>query len=363
MTERPELSPIESLVLVRLLPAGEKGETADKIRADLAPLLSHRWAGAALAAVLDRAVIKLASLGLVAEAPAPPSPPKGKGKGKGKKPKPTPTILTEAGRKEALAVLRVGQLPAKPKPTWASLKKSLLLAPALGLKNPSAALGKDENLRALLLKTCYELPLGEYPEPAKVRAEWTRKVLGMGEREKVSLASVQAALFRRELGDDGSVPLKNPLDHLLARRLSAGRAAPAEFRDEILRRWVDAGLGKAPAAPLGPAESPAPQAAPLGLADFARKVRAAARACPTGRYGDDKVFIVHVWSALEGDPELRGMDLDGFKGRLAEANNARLLNLSRADLVQAMDPKDVRLSEVAYLNATFHFIRIEPERP
>ncbi len=40
------------------------------------------------------------------------------------------------------------------------------------------------------------------------------------------------------------------------------------------------------------------------------------------------------------------------------ANNARLLDLSRADLVQAMDPDDVRLSEVNYLNATFHFVRI-----
>ena len=56
------------------------------------------------------------------------------------------------------------------------------------------------------------------------------------------------------------------------------------------------------------------------------------------------------------------MDFPAFKQRLAEANNARLLDLSRADLVQAMDPEDVRLSEVAYLNATFHFIRIDPER-
>ena len=182
----------------------------------------------------------------------------------------------------------------------------------------------------------------------------------MGERETINLANVQAALFRRELGDDGSVPLKNPLDHLLARRLSARRADPKELRDEILRRWVDAGLGKAPAA--SPPAAPATVPAPFDLADFARRVQSAARACPTGRYGDNKVFIAHVWKALEDEPEFRGMDLAGFKRRLAEANNARLLDLSRADLVQAMDPEDVRLSEVAYLNATFHFIRIEPER-
>ena len=89
---------------------------------------------------------------------------------------------------------------------------------------------------------------------------------------------------------------------------------------------------------------------------------AAARACPTGRYGDSKVFIVHVWRMLRDDPEFRGTDFPTFKQRLAEANNARLLDLSRADLVQAMDPEDVQLSEVSYLNASFHFIRIDPER-
>jgi hypothetical protein len=350
MTEHPEISPIEALVLVRLLLEGDKGATTDKIEKDLAPLLSHRWTGTALTAVLDRAVLKLASLGLVAEKPVPPP------KGKGKKVKPAPTVLTDAGRKEALAVLRVGQLPAKPKPTWANLKKSLLLAPALGLKGASASLGKDDNFRALLLKTYYDLPLGEYPKPAEAKAEWTRKALGMGQRERINLANVQAALFRRELGDDGSVPLKNPLDHLLARRLSARRADPKELRDEILRRWVEAGLGKPPVV------APPPAPAPLDLADFARKVQSAAQTCPTGRYGDNKVFIAHVWKALQGQPELRGMDLKEFKRRLAEANNARLLDLSRADLVQAMDPDDVESSEIEYLNATFHFVRIEPER-
>ena len=93
-----------------------------------------------------------------------------------------------------------------------------------------------------------------------------------------------------------------------------------------------------------------------------QKVQAAAEASTSGRFGDNKVFIVHVWKAVQNDPDFRGMDLLGFKHRLAEANNARLLDLSRADLVQAMDPDDVRLSEVSYLNATFHFIRIGLER-
>ena len=105
-----------------------------------------------------------------------------------------------------------------------------------------------------------------------------------------------------------------------------------------------------------------PSSPPLDLAQFARAVLAAARRCQSGRYGDNKVFIAHVWTALQHDPGFDGMDLAAFKTRLAEANNARLLDLSRADLVQAMNPEDVQRSEVSYMNATFHFIRVESER-
>ena len=87
-------------------------------------------------------------------------------------------------------------------------------------------------------------------------------------------------------------------------------------------------------------------------------MKSSSRNCPTGHFGDNKVFIAHVWRALQADPAFRGMELATFKEHLTEANNARLLDLSRADLVQAMNPDDVHQSEVHYLNATFHFIRI-----
>lgn len=91
---------------------------------------------------------------------------------------------------------------------------------------------------------------------------------------------------------------------------------------------------------------------------MAERVKAAARDCPSGRYGDRKVFIAHVWDRLRSDPDFAGMGLDGFKRALAEANNLRLIDLARADLIQAMDPEEVRRSEVHYLGATFHFVRI-----
>ena len=60
-------SPRRVLVLTRLFPVGEKGETKAKIQKDLEPLLGHRWSGGVLTEVLDRTLIKLASKGLVAE--------------------------------------------------------------------------------------------------------------------------------------------------------------------------------------------------------------------------------------------------------------------------------------------------------
>ena len=57
------------------------------------------------------------------------------------------------------------------------------------------------------------------------------------------------------------------------------------------------------------------------------------------------------------------MDLPTFKQRLTEANNAGLLTLSRADLVEVMDHTDVQESETRYLNAEFHFVLLEKEQP
>ena len=88
----------------------------------------------------------------------------------------------------------------------------------------------------------------------------------------------------------------------------------------------------------------------------------AARTAKTGWFGDNKVFISHVWRAL-GEPNAwashDGPDLlADFKARLVEAHQARLLSLSRADLVEAMPREDVAASETRYRRATFHFVRV-----
>ena len=219
--------------------------------------------------------------------------------------------------------------------------------------------------RPCLLKQQFGLSTAEVPKPDEAIDALAWKLIGFeGEDTEV----------RRQERQDGAVQPRagrRPRDRLQEGRQPAGgtarRVRGATIPRSCATRSSATGSTGARAARarrrissrslmnrrLTSAASPE-----LDLPAFAERVKAAARDCPTGRFGDNKVFIAHVWKASSRIPRFATMDLDAFKERLAEANNARLLDLSRADLVQAMDPDDVRQSEVHYLNATFHFVRI-----
>ena len=105
-------------------------------------------------------------------------------------------------------------------------------------------------------------------------------------------------------------------------------------------------------------------AEPFDLTAFAATVRAlAAGSPPQDRFHDNKVFIAALWRASQREPSFPRLSLAEFKQRLVEANSHNLLHLSRADLVQAMDPQLVADSETVYLNATFHFVLLEGDHP
>lgn len=77
-----------------------------------------------------------------------------------------------------------------------------------------------------------------------------------------------------------------------------------------------------------------------------------------GRFGDRKVFIAALWRQLRTSPAFEGMTLPEFKERLVEANQKRLLVLARADLVSAMDSKEVAESEweAPDRSRSYHFV-------
>lgn len=350
-------TPVGQLLLARLLVAGEKGATGAEIKKALEPLLGHRWAGAALSEELRLTLAALEAAGLVLLA---------------RKGRTERGALTTEGRRRALEVIGLDQLP--PKTTWDKVKKTYLAARALGLPTPTGVtatrFGGEPGFKAALLKTKFVLPIGDYPamQEALDALAWT--LLGLEPGPKFTVKAVQAALILRELGDLGKLGSKpdpgKEVAKLLAREVGARQSGKDELRLASIRHWVD---GDSDAAVLPPAEPPSPLSArpedgdattstSLDLPGFARRVLEAARSSPTGRFGDDKVFVGHAWSALRHEPAFAAMDSNEFKRRLAEANNARLLDLSRADMVEAMDPEEVERSEIRYLGATFHFIRI-----
>lgn len=93
---------------------------------------------------------------------------------------------------------------------------------------------------------------------------------------------------------------------------------------------------------------------------FSRNVLRDVKAIPaSGRFGPRNVFISEAFKLYKR--RSGPMNLYEFKRALVLANQRGDLNLVRADLVGAMDPKLVNDSETQHLNATFHFI-VDPTK-
>ncbi|GMU03941.1 hypothetical protein [Corallococcus caeni] len=256
--------------------------------------------------------------------------------------------LTGPGRQQALKFLRV----ESPKGlTWKRVKQQHLLAKGLGLPNSKSALGRlaaADGVRALVLKRAHAVEGPETPTLAQVRDRLLWRQLGVETEEAFSLRAVQAHLLGKLLEQEVSNP-KRGVEQLAARAVGASRVDAEVVRMAALREWV---LADAVKRPESQPEKSAPKVPPADTASFARRVLDAARASPTGRFGDNKVFISHVWKALQPEWSNR----PAFDAALIEANRARHLSLGRADLLAVMDPRDVAESEVRSYGASFHFV-------
>lgn len=99
---------------------------------------------------------------------------------------------------------------------------------------------------------------------------------------------------------------------------------------------------------------PPPQSAPSNtLLDAVRD--AIPRIGADGRFGE-KVYVSAIWRTIDRERRSGGITLDNFKRWLVGANRDGKLVLARADLIAAMDAKQVRESEINDRGATFHFV-------
>ena len=297
---------VADLILARLLVPSKKPPTAGVVEAAVTPLLHKPPTKGFVKAACE----ELHATGLIT---------------------PPGLTLTASGRARALAYLGIDALPAKA--NWGTVQAKYLLPLALGLTTEEAGrLDKQPKLVGFLLKRKFDLPVGSAGPKAL------------------------EALVCRLLG----FPRCAGYDELAA--AVVGRHVGSELRPDqlptqgvrLLLGTTGHGLKSLRAASLAGAFGA--KKSPDDLAAFAAKVLAAAKACPTGRFDHTKVFIAHVWRHLQSDGAVASLGADGFKARLVEANQKRLVSLLPADLTQAFSATDLRESATVQFHSTFHFV-------
>jgi hypothetical protein len=255
--------------------------------------------------------------------------------------------LADGGRARAMAYLGISEFP--PRATWKTVLAKFLFPRAVGLPPEVAErMTSKDRLAAQLLKLKYDLPddagskVGEVIEALACRT--------LRHPEETTLDGLMRRTICREVLKTGERLTKKELIKqlpLYETGLIKGTA------DEIRQALIRAALN---AEPEPPAE--------FDLTAFARTIQVLARTSPPeDRFHDNKVYIAALWRVGQREAGFPRMTLPVFKARLVEANQAGLLRLSRADLVQAMDQARLAESETPYLNATFHFVLIEGGRP
>jgi hypothetical protein len=327
----PKATTVADLVLVRMSLPSTKPAVPSVVRTDVGKLLGAEIS----AAELDDLRLALADDGFLA---------------KGTR---NTFTLTDVGRQRALRFLGVTELPSKI--NWSTVISKYLLPKAAGLSASTVAkLDNGDKLAAFILKRKYGLAAGAGATVNRVLEAIACKQLGFA--EEMTLEGLLCTVLSQLIGSK-RLTKEQLIKQLPLFETGLTVATADAARVKVVRDWLGA-----EARPSSGGEAPAPE--PLDLTAFARTVRVlAASSPPADRFHDNKVFISALWRASQREPSFPRLSLAEFKQRLIEANSHGLLHLSRADLVQAMDPQLVADSESVYLNATFHFVLLEGAQP
>lgn len=276
--------------------------------------------------------------------------------------------ITAAGKAMALQMLGIASLPVTI--SWQTIKKCYLIPYILGLTAPinhqdRQRITRVDGLRAMILVHIYQLPINPYPTLTEARdcllwQQLTHPQTMTNLRTRLSASShkpftqntLMTLLLNDLLGATRDLPWESALKQLIAKITHAQRTDAEALRLAIFRTATS----EQPITPRSASDS----ATEFDLEIFAKQVLQSAHRCQTGRWGESKLFISHVWKQMGTDGQQFGLDFDQFKYYLALANNKGLVRLTHADLVQLMDPEDVRLSAISYGKTVFHFIHLEP---
>lgn len=194
--------------------------------------------------------------------------------------------------------------------------------------------------------------------------ECKRKVAGA--KKKAAPKKVRKAAPKKKAPKKRAAPRPRkkapPRPRKKAAKPKARKRAPKRkgARKKASRKKATARGAPARSSAHAPKESHDARAGKLAYDHVIERIRDAVRAKGVKRFGE-KVFIGSVWSRLRRSEPFKSMGRDEFNHLLVHAHQQGDLRLSRADLVSAMNRSDVDDSEIAHMNATFHFL--SPEVP
>ncbi|MCI0701581.1 MAG: hypothetical protein L0241_10905 [Planctomycetia bacterium] len=329
------LSAVAELILTRLAVPSSKPPSPGVVRKDVGKVLGHTLATDEYTELTNQ----LRAEGLVEPRP----------RSRGG------VQLTSAGRERALTFLGVTALPART--NWKLVRAKYLFPKALGVSSAEVEkLTSADRVTAFLLRREYDLPAVN--TPAQALEALVCKELG---RNETTLSGLFRAVLSEVLGSEEQLSKKDLVKQFPRKLTGAKSGKLDDIRQTIIRKW----LSGTPTAIEPDAKTVEPDAkvADFDLPVFAATVKRLARDCPpAGRFGDNKAFISAVWRESQTEDGFPKMPLEEFKAQLVAANQAGLLRLEPADLVQAMNPALVSESETTQAGAVFHFILIEEAR-
>jgi hypothetical protein len=303
-----------------------------------------------------------------------------------------PRTLTDSGKR---ALRSAFNLPRAP--TWAQVRDKHLPSLALGM-TPGSELAErsctESALTAAVL--CTRFGVRDAHTPVAVCDALIANALGMSlgaSGSRLTLDRIRAHVLKRGI-DRQARDAPSPDVKSYAAALAAWIACSAvdasgtqrKMARALARRWVcgeanPLGVGSAGTATRDPATS-TPVAAPDNGARVRPVVSAGEATRPPpldgqvtqltqdllevvretiplvgaeGRFGE-KVYVSAIWRTIERDRRAGDLSLDHFKRWLVRANRDGWLVLARADLIGAMDAKQVNESEINDRGATFHFV-------
>lgn len=275
--------------------------------------------------------------------------------------------LTARGRTAVIERLRLRELPAPPK--FEALLKGSLAALALGIDPPSSPAearsfaSASGYLAAVIRAQSPELAaLPRFPAPKSVLQAVASQHLaralnapaivgGIPPLSKAMLTFVLKVILER------SGPLADgiALAHLAARALGVTAPCPApECRKLILQSWV--GPGRLSTAPQPTASA---RKSVLDLQSFVALLESALRGPEVRRFGGDRVFIGLAYDAVAAAPLGQGMKRDAFDRLLLTAAEHGLVELRRADYIEALDQELLQRSRVIDRGFDRHFIVVD----